>query len=43
MYNVIIQMDSASYGLTPVNGKNPCTLFSISFMGISTLVVYLTT
>jgi len=29
--------------LTPVNGKNPCTLFSTGLMGISTLVVYVTT
>jgi len=35
-------MDSI-FLLTPVNGKNPCALFSTSLMGISTLVVYVTT
>jgi len=30
-------------GQTPVNGKNSCTLFSTSLMGISTLVIYVTT
>jgi hypothetical protein len=29
--------------LTSVNGKKPCTLFSVSMMGLSTLAVYVTT
>ncbi len=29
--------------LTPVNGKNSCTLFSTRLRGISTMVVYVTT